>query len=182
MHVMVRLHKHGATGNTSNRRLAASDHNTASQTSGVAVPPALLLLSMYPGLPRQEQCLVYGGRLLSNLRTLGSYNISKGATIPLSARLRGGASINGIKFVDVSNPYNLTRIQWSNNAPEWRGAAPGLCIEGVCNNSTCKANGNLVIFNAGYTHFDLPYEVASDRCKCPTCKKSITPVTCALNR
>lgn len=107
--------------------------------------------------------------------------MTQGSTVRASARLLGGSS-GGIKFVDVSDPMGFSRIPWSTHAPAWRGAAPGLCIEGVCENTSCKAHGQMVIYNAGFTHFDLVYDVASKRCKCPMCNAAIKPVTCALNR
>lgn len=45
-------------------------------------------------------------------------------------------------------------------------------IEGKCENKDCKAKGQMVIFNAGFSDFDLELSEA----KCPMCDKKIKPI------
>lgn len=57
---------------------------------------------------------------------------------------------------------------------------PGLCVEGVCDTPGCPANGAMVIYNAGFGHFDLTADAAE--CKCPMCQQPFEPAACAFNR
>ena len=63
--------------------------------------------------------------------------------------------MGGFEIVDVSNGSNLKRQNWVTTAPAWRQTRHGLCLEGVCNNTTCVANGQRVIMPIGYARFDL---------------------------
>lgn len=87
-----------------------------------------------------------------------------------------------VNFSDISNDAGLSNIEWSSSAPAWRIAEPCLCIEGYCRNPACKANGHLVIHNAGFALFDLILDSAGGGCKCPCCYEAITPVTAAFNK
>ncbi len=89
-------------------------------------------------------------------------------------RLPGGGC-TGAAFVDVSGP---TRQEWSNSAPDWRMASPGLCLEGVCTKQGCSAYKNHVIMNHGFTSFDLIEDGYS--CECPKCASPVVPTTCAF--
>ena len=42
------------------------------------------------GIPQSQQRLVFGGRLLSDERTLQSYDVTGGSTVHLVLALRGG--------------------------------------------------------------------------------------------
>ena len=71
--------------------------------------------------------------------------------------------------------------QWNGNAPEWRKASPGLCLEGKCSNTSCKANGQMVIMNMGLPvvyHLNAPSQKSTH---CPICKTYVQPITCAFN-
>lgn len=86
---------------------------------------------------------------------------------------------NGIvEFTDFADE-NMERREWSSNAPKWRIAQRGLCVEGKCANEKCEANGNMVIVSMGFCSFSLP----EDDCKvnCPLCNEHVRPVTCAFN-
>jgi len=116
-------------------------------------------------------------------RTLEEYHgLEPDAIVHLVLRLRGGGGGPpqvGVEFADVSNTDSLKRKDWSKSAPRWRMARPGLCLDGVCQNEKCPANGKHVIMNHGYCEFDL----IEDRhtCKCPICYKQVIPTTCGFN-
>lgn len=88
----------------------------------------------------------------------------------------------GFKFADVSDIKNLGRREWSSSAPEWRQAKPGLCLEGICDTSHCKAYGKMVIMNHGFTKEEgFVLEEESWKLKCPICGLYVEPTTCAFN-
>ncbi|CAF1105290.1 unnamed protein product, partial [Didymodactylos carnosus] len=70
--------------------------------------------------------------------------------------------------------YDVKHIQ------EWRIIDEGLCLEGQCRNSRCKAYKQMVIVNKGYGRFDLIRE--QHMSKCPLCQHSIKPIKYAVNR
>jgi len=74
------------------------------------------------------------------------------AVKPNSRSSFGGS---GRRFADLSNDQGLKKIAWAKTAPEWRIAPHGLCLEGICNNETCKAFKQTVIIPIGYKRFDI---------------------------
>lgn len=93
----------------------------------------------------------------------------------------GSATIFGAEFVDTSNEAGLKKMEWSADAPAWRRAPPGLCLEGICSNSLCEANGKEVIIPIGYKKFDLVLDANASTTKCPSCSKYVEPKTCSFN-
>ncbi|CAF1406457.1 unnamed protein product [Rotaria sordida] len=87
----------------------------------------------------------------------------------------------GMKFVDISNTEGLKRREWSQTAPEWRRCRHGLCLEGICTNSACKARGQVVIIPMGYKEFDVVRDANSSTTVCPICKTYVEPENCGFN-
>ena len=58
------------------------------------------------------------GRQLENWLTLADCDIQKEDTLHLVLGVRGGASVEPRKFVDLSNEAGLERLGWSSSAPE----------------------------------------------------------------
>ena len=57
----------------------------------------------------------------------------------------------------------------------------GLCLEGKCTNSKCKANGQMVIMNMAVPicyQLNMPSRKPTE---CPICHTYVQPVTCAFN-
>lgn len=88
----------------------------------------------------------------------------------------------GEKFVDVSIPTNLKRVNWSkNSAPIWQRAGRGLCLEGICENGSCQAYEQRVVMTIGYKKFDIVAGPSESTTKCPSCLRYVEPQTCGLN-
>ena len=134
------------------------------------------------GIPPDHQRMIVCGEQMEDDRTLKEYGIEPDVIIRLVVRLRGGGTGPppvGVEFTDVSSADSLKRKDWSKSAPPWRVARPGLCLEGVCQNERCSANGKHVIMNHGYCEFDLIED--RHKCKCPICRQQVIPTTCGFN-
>lgn len=93
---------------------------------------------------------------------------SRSSIIAYHVRLRGG----NMYFVNIQG--QLIQRESNENARKWRTVKKGLTIEGICNNSSCEAQGQKVCCSRGFQSFDLK----NDRPKCPLCNhifKAIKP-------
>lgn len=130
------------------------------------------------GIPSDLQRLLYQGKQLVDCQTLQHYGISAGAELQLLFRLLGG-QIPVVRFADVSDSRNLRKQAWAREAPSWRIARPGLCVEGHCRNPACAAAGRMIICNKAMGVFDLV--VDAPFVYCPSCDRHVEPETCAFN-
>lgn len=98
----------------------------------------------------------------------------------------------GLKLVDVSNESNLKRQNWGTNGAAWWTAGHGLCLEGICTNAACVANGQYVIMPVGFVKFNVDTEEITTssassasntptRPKCPMCLQYVEPKKYAFN-
>ncbi|KAG5180677.1 hypothetical protein JKP88DRAFT_166322 [Tribonema minus] len=135
------------------------------------------------GFPPEQQRLIWSGKELKDSRSLRQHFMFPGPdnihppTLQLIPRLRGGGSLSGGMFADVADANGISRIAFSETAPEWRIACEGLNIEGLCSNAECAAHGQMVIHKIGMGAFAL-----GGACACPLCVAPIVPLTCAFHR
>lgn len=123
------------------------------------------------GIPTDEQRLAFAGKLLKDSHTLKDYDISNNYSLHLILRLRGGGSLAGTAFADVSNPANIRKVTFSARAPPGRTVYGGANVECTC---PCTLD-YLVICPLKYGSFD----VTTARYACPNCHRSdcTVPVT-----
>ncbi|KAA6389595.1 MAG: putative ubiquitin 4 [Streblomastix strix] len=123
------------------------------------------------GIETNEQRLIFAGKELEDEKDLQEYDIQTNSTVQLELRLIGGLPPK--RFVNVEGTDSLIRAAYSEKAAEWLFPLPGLTILGECKSIICKAKGKEVLFNAGFTDFDLQLSQAF----CPQCKNDIQPIT-----
>ncbi|CAF1140449.1 unnamed protein product [Adineta ricciae] len=125
-----------------------------------------------------------GERLFCKNDTLASCGIDDGSELDAyvgnTSNMRNIGSM-GIKFIDVSNKKGLKRVEWLKTAPKWRQTRHGLCLEGICTNTICEANGKQVIIPIGYMKFDIVADPDPKLTKCPLCEEFVEPESCAFN-
>ena len=86
------------------------------------------------------------------------------------------------EFADVSKNSSAQVLEFSESAPEWRVAYPGLSLEGPCKNSQCAAyQKSFVICNFQLKQEGFEMCEVAATCWCPLCKSKIEPVTMGFN-
>ena len=130
------------------------------------------------GIPIETQRLFYGRRQLQKERTVGSYNVSEGAELVFEYDMIG-SNLYAAPFCDITNEAALLRRPWNRNAPKWRIAYKGLCLEGRCTTISCEAFGQMVVSNRGFSDFDLITQ--HDEIRCPLCGGNVIPTAPGFN-
>lgn len=122
------------------------------------------------GIPPEEQRLVWNGKQLEDERTLRGYQVSKGQTMHVVLRLRGGGDTLGPHaFADLSRPLEERKLVY--DGPRWRALGRGLAFDGVCENIACEAFSQHVVVNIGYGEFDFQHSMPKARC--PMCNVAV---------
>ena len=127
-------------------------------------------------IPVDQMRMIFAGKQLEHNETMGNYGIVRDSAIHLVLRLRGGGR-GPCSFVDITDEGNAVTRAWPQEAPEWRIAQPGLCLEGLCRNPSCAAYGKQVLCNAHFGALDICGHV----CRCPACRADVKPMTCGFN-
>ena len=131
----------------------------------------------------EQTCLVLGKKKLEDEKTLLHYNIREGSvlqSVDLHSSTRS-IGFTAIDFVDVRNTTGLVRNTWSQGAPPWRMVLPGLCLEGLCQNSDCDAYNEAVVIPVGYRRFNIISDADETTSTCPQCKEYVEPTTCGFS-
>jgi ubiquitin-large subunit ribosomal protein L40e len=132
-------------------------------------------------MPIKSMRLTFNGQQLRDEKNFKFHKVRNESTIHLMLRLKGGNQ--GAEFYDFDNANGAkNRKQWSSDAPKSRVHWAGANLIGTCENSECEFYGRRVVSGLGHGKFTIiknnRYEVDA---KCPICKKSIVPKTCAFN-
>ncbi|CAF3849699.1 unnamed protein product [Rotaria sp. Silwood1] len=132
----------------------------------------------------QKMSLCFNGCVLyDDKETLLYYDVEENSRLELHDLTEKFRNIGnmGMKFVDVSDGSGLKQCGWCKQAPRWRIAAPGICLEGICNNFACDAYKEQVVMPIGYKKFDLVNYADETTTFCPVCKQYVEPKICGFN-
>jgi len=123
--------------------------------------------------------LLWKGVILGHNRTLAECGIPLNSASGIELSIIKEAWSGGCSFVDLTNDDKVKVFDWSKNAPWWRMAAPGLCLEGKCQNLNCEALDKWVIIPKGTGVYDLIYDDHTNQC--PMCSSYVKVEKCAFN-
>ncbi|KAF9123548.1 hypothetical protein BGW39_008889 [Mortierella sp. 14UC] len=120
---------------------------------------------------QRNSALSLPGKLPEDSRTLADYHIKKDSNLHFVMLLRGGGTLRGMVFSDVSDISNVRKIQFSKDAPPGRVATSGTNIECECE---CTPTHRVICRKPFGT-----LELSGESSTCPNCLQSenIVPAT-----
>ncbi|CAF3691641.1 unnamed protein product [Rotaria sp. Silwood1] len=127
--------------------------------------------------------------LIKDEETLGYYDVQENSEMQLHDLTKTTRDLSslGLRFVDLGDGTGFRRTAWAASAAStagasrWRLAGRGLCLEGICENPKCEANGHQVVMTIGYRVFDIVADTDATTTQCPICKNYVEPTTCGFN-
>jgi hypothetical protein len=129
-------------------------------------------------IPLDQLRLLFTGKLLEDDKKLSDYKIGQHSIID---QIEPAKTMDSGLYVsdNVDHEEELScgvKVDFLDFGSDWRVAAPGLNVEGLCQNTECVAYAKMVICNKGFSVFNFALMEGT----CPMCKHSFDALTCAF--
>ena len=132
-------------------------------------------LERQTNFPSKFQELIFKEKTLDRYRSLSYYGIQTGSTLFLRKLGKFGNAINipCFKFPDFTDDNKVEKT-FAKKAEKWRLIGKGLNLEGICENSKCRAYKKKVWVPKGFGVFYIQEEVCES--VCPICGEEVEQV------
>ena len=129
-------------------------------------------------IPLDQLRLLFTGKLLEDDKKLSDYKIGQHSIIDQIEPVKTmDSGLYVSDNVDAEEELSCgVKVDFLDFGSDWRVAAPGLNVEGLCQNTECVAYAKMVICNKGFSVFNFALMEGT----CPMCKHSFDALTCAF--